>query len=75
MMHGVSQAQASEACERVRAAIEAHPWSALQTGIRVTASIGLALADGDSEMGDLLKTADARLYSAKRSGRNRVVDA
>jgi len=75
VMHGVSPAQASEACERVRAAIEAHPWSALQTGIRVTASIGLALADGDSEMGDLLKTADARLYSAKRSGRNRVVDA
>ncbi|MEL7218694.1 MAG: GGDEF domain-containing protein [Pseudomonadota bacterium] len=40
----------------------------------VTASIGIALAsiDGDIDRDELIKTADAALYNAKRSGRNRV---
>ena len=72
-MHGVTPAQAAEACERVREAVTSHPWQALQNEMAVTISIGLASGDGQAALGDLLKTADQRLYAAKRGGRNRVV--
>ena len=44
---------------------------------RVTASFGLALREAGSEIPweTLVATADGRLYTAKRSGRNRVCDA
>ncbi len=40
----------------------------------VTTSIGIALApiDGEVDRDELIKTADAALYNAKRAGRNRV---
>ena len=74
-MHGVAPAQAAEACERVRDAVARHPWYTMQNEMAVTISIGLAGGDGQTALGDLLKTADQRLYAAKRGGRNRVVDA
>ena len=37
----------------------------------VSASIGIALADGESSAADLLRDADAALYHAKRAGRGR----
>jgi len=39
----------------------------------VTASIGLALAHGDDEAGDLLRRADENGYEAKRAGGDRLV--
>jgi two-component system cell cycle response regulator len=60
-------------CERLRAEVEAHPWDALAEGLRVTISIGV---DGDTGRGSveaMLAAADARMYEAKASGRNRVV--
>jgi len=42
--------------------------------IPVTVSIGVAtLAETDKTSMDLIRAADAKLYEAKRSGRNRVV--
>ena len=65
--------------ERVRAAVEdlrlPHDGS-VDCGSVVTASIGCAAgepADGGQEGADLLARADARLYEAKRRGRNRVI--
>jgi len=43
-------------------------------GLSVTASVGVAVDRGGTEPGsELLSRADARLYEAKRHGRNRVV--
>lgn len=45
-----------------------------QPHIGVTVSVGLALAtDGDAGMESLINAADAAMYQAKRSGRNRVI--
>ena len=68
-------AQAQELAERVRRQVQAHAGQALHDGrdLSVTASIGLALHTGPGRtLSDLLSEADAALYDAKRSGRNRV---
>lgn len=60
-------------CEKLRATVERHDWGRLVPGLAVTVSIGVA---GDAAAGSpaaLLAAADARLYRAKGSGRNRVV--
>ncbi|MFL5539540.1 MAG: diguanylate cyclase [Longimicrobiaceae bacterium] len=65
--------RAAGLCEKLRAAVEAHDWSAVAPGLAVTLSLGVA---GNGEAADpaaLLAAADARLYQAKRAGRNRVV--
>lgn len=41
--------------------------------VGVTVSIGGAMSDGDEAAGTIVRRADACLYAAKRSGRNRVV--
>jgi diguanylate cyclase (GGDEF)-like protein len=64
--------RAAEAAERIRAALAARPIEAAGHAIAVTASFGCAaLAPGESADA-LLARADARLYEAKRTGRNRV---
>jgi len=65
--------RAARLCEKLRAAIEAHDWPSIVPGLAVTVSLGIA---GNAETADpaaLLAAADARLYEAKRAGRNRVV--
>jgi diguanylate cyclase (GGDEF)-like protein len=58
--------------QRIRTAIAAHPWAELHPQLRVTLSFGLAqLRPGGDEAG-LIAAADARLYEAKRRGRDRV---
>jgi diguanylate cyclase len=63
---------AAEVCERLRRAVEAHDWQSVAAGLRVTISIGLCNAVESSDVRALLERADASLYLAKRSGRNRV---
>jgi PleD family two-component response regulator len=38
----------------------------------VTVSVGIAMLDGDTPIEESLRRADAALYGAKNSGRNRV---
>jgi diguanylate cyclase (GGDEF)-like protein len=59
-------------CDRLRALVQDHDWSAVRPGLEVTLSAGLASIDEADTPEDLLGIADARLYSAKHAGRNRV---
>lgn len=63
---------ATEACERLRERVAAHPWAQLGgPDWAVTISIGLATA-APYELSALLDQADVALYRAKRGGRNRL---
>jgi two-component system, cell cycle response regulator len=64
---------AMSAAERVRVALGATEVVVPDTAtIRFTVSIGVAASQGDSP-GELLRRSDVALYTAKNSGRNRVV--
>lgn len=58
-------------CERLRTLVELYDWSAIQHGLRVTVSIGLA-EDTGGTLAKLLDSADIQLYAAKGAGRNRT---
>jgi diguanylate cyclase len=62
--------------ERLRVAIEQCSVKAAGTAVGVTSSFGVAQLTGEMmTLEDLLASADAALYHAKNSGRNRVVAA
>lgn len=64
------------AAERVRSAVEAHPFVLDEKSIRVTISLGIASApEHGRTIKELVGAADAALYRAKEGGRNRVVAA
>lgn len=62
-------------CEGIRVAIGAINWSDVAPGLVVTVSIGLAAGDGSAPSGELMQSADNRLYIAKANGRDRVIAA
>lgn len=70
-------AGAVECAERFRRAAADDPIWFDGVVFHVTVSIGVGVADraGPATPGDLLREADARLYEAKRAGRNRVAPA
>jgi diguanylate cyclase (GGDEF)-like protein len=72
-LRGVSAEDATRSSDRLRVTIERYPWATIDPALAVTISIGVAVSDGATSLADLVKTADTRLYIAKRSGRNRVV--
>ncbi|HEX2880232.1 MAG TPA: GGDEF domain-containing protein, partial [Polyangiaceae bacterium] len=61
------------AAERIRAAIASHAVVTSQGPLRITSSVGVALATRSMRKDELLKAADAALYRAKAQGRNQVV--
>jgi diguanylate cyclase (GGDEF)-like protein len=74
---GVDAADAVRIVDAARLRVARHPWSALQPGLRVTISAGLA-HDAATGPGTAttperqLRSADTLLYAAKRAGRNKV---
>jgi diguanylate cyclase (GGDEF)-like protein len=68
--------QAIEIAERLRNALAALQLQEQDTLVPVTASFGVAMgAEGDEGADALYARADAALYEAKRTGRNRVLQA
>jgi len=60
--------------EGLREMIESSAFVFQGETIAVTVSIGVAMLEATDKSGnDIIRTADAKLYEAKRSGRNRVV--
>jgi diguanylate cyclase (GGDEF)-like protein len=61
--------------ERMREMVASTPFRFEATPLNLTVSIGVATTSGEPGLspGELLRTADERLYEAKRRGRNRVV--
>lgn len=66
---------AYDCAERLRAAIAATSFAVPGGEAQVTASFGVAQAKPGDTWQDLYQRADARLYQAKRTGRNRTVAA
>lgn len=72
--HDLDRADAATLAERLRANVEATTF--VEAGVRATVSIGVTTADdGPVSTERMIRDADARLYSAKRQGRNRVESA
>jgi two-component system, cell cycle response regulator len=59
-------------CERLRQIIETYPWHTIHADLRVTMSMGLNQDMTLESFERMVAGADARLYQAKESGRNRV---
>jgi diguanylate cyclase (GGDEF)-like protein len=74
LLANTSASTATEIAERVRTAIETHAFIYEGKRLPVTTSMGVAELRSDVESAQtLLKNADKALYTAKQSGRNRVV--
>lgn len=65
---------ATELAERIRSAIESFAWTCNGAAVKVTCSLGVADLR-HAPPPSLVELADAALYKAKHSGRNRVVVA
>lgn len=74
IMPDTEPALAQRVAERVRQDIEKEPFQVSGKMVQVTVSIGVASVDyGADSVSALMRRADAALYQAKNSGRNRVV--
>ena len=58
--------------EELRKLVETYAFSAENREVRVTISIGASSLGEGMQAADLYRTADEKLYEAKRAGRNKV---
>jgi diguanylate cyclase (GGDEF)-like protein len=76
LLHEVGLEGALRAAERIRERVAAERIGPEDQPVQITVSVGVAEFPGHGEAGPaVIAAADAALYEAKRSGRNRVVRA
>ncbi len=73
LMPGTEMNAATACCQRIRRRIRDEHWARFAEGLSVTASAGVAATNDPARIAALTRTADERLYQAKRAGRDRVV--
>jgi two-component system, cell cycle response regulator len=64
--------QAGAVCERIRRQVSGYPWETVHPDLAVTISLGLADAGRAEDPAGAVRHADARLYAAKRAGKDQV---
>ena len=72
ILPGMTRVDAVAFCDALRSGVAAHGWHEIHPELAISISIGVAQWDGSAEIDELVHTADARLYTAKRAGRNQV---
>ena len=75
LMIGISSDQAEQYAEEIRKACAAKEILIGEASERVTISIGFTVSRGDVDLAKMMRIADQALYTAKRRGRDRVVQA
>jgi diguanylate cyclase (GGDEF)-like protein len=75
LMIGIGSDQAEQYAEEIRKACAAKEILIGESSERVTISIGFTVSRGDVELANMMRIADRALYTAKRRGRDRVVQA
>lgn len=65
ILHDTTEQTGVRLVDRLNGAIDLHPWSAIQPGLAVRASIGLAQAHPDDSSASLLRRSDLRMYADK----------
>jgi two-component system cell cycle response regulator len=73
LMEGTDVLLAAKICRRISQAIRSWSWSQIHPNLRITLSIGVALAEEARTPVEVMAVADERLYQAKNAGRDRVV--
>ena len=68
-----NQIDAYELLERIRQLIENHVFSKDDVPVMLSISVGISQYDPESSPKEFIEHADAALYQAKRTGRNKVV--
>lgn len=63
------EAQAQGVVERLRRAVQQHPWGLLATGLGISISLGLAEARPGDSLDDLLLRSDLGMYAYRRQRR------
>jgi len=75
LLPGVAEHELSAAAEKLRRAVEEHPFLLEGARVPLTVSVGAAAARPGAAMRTVVAAADDALYQAKRGGRNRTVVA
>jgi diguanylate cyclase (GGDEF)-like protein len=75
MLPATTAAEAAVVADKIREAVAAHPWEAVQAGLSVTISVGVAQARDRERFEAVFAMADKQLYRAKDAGKNRVAVA
>ncbi|MFI3122057.1 MAG: GGDEF domain-containing protein [Methylococcaceae bacterium] len=73
LLNGTDAGGAALLAERIRSSVECHTIAYGMETLKITASMGVSTLRKDDTLESFVKRADNAMYTAKKSGRNRVV--